>query len=217
MIILLQVVLKLDPSGLWSCLFFLMLFTLGIDSQFCGVESLMTGLVDNWPDYLRPRKIKFTFFMVILMLILGIPMITNVCIRPLLFCLHHNLKVDFAHSGRSLHFPTDGLLRCQWHVAVMVRLFPNYRHLLDLWRQEDVRVHWANDWFQDQLVLVHLLDGDRPMFYGGKYHERLTSPFFNRQRHLVSIEKLQINFSIILYLFQLSSLSSFSISPNTNQ
>ena len=70
-------VLKLDPSGLWSCLFFLMLFTLGIDSQFCGVESLMTGLVDNWPDYLRPRKIKFTFVMVIIMFVLGIPMITN--------------------------------------------------------------------------------------------------------------------------------------------
>jgi len=72
-----EVVLTLDPSGLWSCLFFLMLFTLGIDSQFCGVESLMTGLVDNWPEYLRPRKIKFTFFMVIFMFILGIPMITN--------------------------------------------------------------------------------------------------------------------------------------------
>ena len=72
-----EVVLKLDPSGLWSCLFFLMLFTLGIDSQFCGVESLMTGLVDNWPHYLRPRKIKFTAVMVVFMLALGIPMITN--------------------------------------------------------------------------------------------------------------------------------------------
>ena len=25
-----EVVLKMDPSGLWSCLFFLMLFTLGV-------------------------------------------------------------------------------------------------------------------------------------------------------------------------------------------
>merc|ERR1711963_650798 len=51
-----EVVLKMDPSGLWSCLFFLMLFTLGIDSQFCGVESLMTGLVDNWPHYLKTSE-----------------------------------------------------------------------------------------------------------------------------------------------------------------
>ena len=72
-----EVVLKLDPSGLWACLFFLMLFTLGVDSQFCGVESLMTGLVDNWPHYLRPRKIKFTAVMVVFMFALGIPMITN--------------------------------------------------------------------------------------------------------------------------------------------
>ena len=28
-----EVVLKMDPSGLWSCLFFLMLFTLGVSHQ----------------------------------------------------------------------------------------------------------------------------------------------------------------------------------------
>jgi len=72
-----EVVLKMDPSGLWSCLFFLMLFTLGVDSQFCGVESLMTGLVDNWPHYLRPRKVQFTAVMCVFMFALGLPMITN--------------------------------------------------------------------------------------------------------------------------------------------
>jgi len=72
-----EVVLQLDPSGLWSILFFLMLFCLGADSQFCCVESLMTGLIDNWPEYLRPRKIKFTFFSCVFMLALGVPMITE--------------------------------------------------------------------------------------------------------------------------------------------
>jgi len=72
-----EVVLQIAPSPLWAFLFFIMLLTLGIDSQFCGVESLMTGLVDNWPHILQPHRKKFTLAMCIFMLILGIPMITN--------------------------------------------------------------------------------------------------------------------------------------------
>ena len=73
-----EVVLTIAPSPLWSFLFFIMLLTLGIDSQFCGVESLMTGLVDNWPETLQPHRKKFTLGMTILMFLLGLPMITRV-------------------------------------------------------------------------------------------------------------------------------------------
>ena len=73
-----EVVLQLTPSALWSICFFLMLLALGVDSQFCILESLIVGLVDNWPKYLRPRRLQFTAVMCIFMLILGIPMITQV-------------------------------------------------------------------------------------------------------------------------------------------
>jgi len=72
-----EVVLTIAPSPLWACLFFVMLLTLGIDSQFCGVEALMTGLVDNWPEVLMPHRKKFTLGMTIFMCLLGIPMITQ--------------------------------------------------------------------------------------------------------------------------------------------
>lgn len=72
-----EVVLTIAPSPLWACLFFVMLLTLGIDSQFCGVESLMTGLVDNWPEMLRPHRKKFTLAMTVFMFLLGLPMITE--------------------------------------------------------------------------------------------------------------------------------------------
>jgi len=72
-----EVVLTIAPSPLWACLFFVMLLTLGIDSQFCGVEALMTGLVDNWPEVLRPHRKKFTLGMTIFMCVLGLPMITR--------------------------------------------------------------------------------------------------------------------------------------------
>jgi len=72
-----EVVLTISPSPLWACLFFLMLLTLGIDSQFAGTEALMTGLVDNWPETLRPHRKKFTLLVTIFMAILGLPMITR--------------------------------------------------------------------------------------------------------------------------------------------
>jgi len=72
-----EVVLTIAPSPFWAFLFFIMLLTLGIDSQFCGVESLMTGLVDNWSEQLQPHRKKFTLFMVAFMFLLGLPMITE--------------------------------------------------------------------------------------------------------------------------------------------
>jgi len=72
-----EVVLQLTPSAFWSVLFFLMLLALGFDSQFCILEALITGIVDNWPKVLRPRRLLFTAVMVVFMLLLGIPMITQ--------------------------------------------------------------------------------------------------------------------------------------------
>ena len=60
-----------------SVLFFLMLLALGFDSQFCILEALITGIVDNWPKVLRPRRLQFTAVMVVSMLCLGVPMITQ--------------------------------------------------------------------------------------------------------------------------------------------
>ena len=48
-----EVVLRLPGGPIWAVTFFVMLVTIGIDSEFCIVESLVTGIVDMWPDYLR--------------------------------------------------------------------------------------------------------------------------------------------------------------------
>ena len=87
--------------------FFVMLLCLGIDSQFCGVESLMTGLVDNWPDLLRPHRKKFTLGMTVFMCLLGLPMITRVITISLRLGIF-----DVSDPGRDVRFPVDGFLCC---------------------------------------------------------------------------------------------------------
>ncbi|KAK3911079.1 Sodium- and chloride-dependent GABA transporter 2 [Frankliniella fusca] len=50
---------------------------LGVDSEFCNVESFVTGMVDRWPQQLQPRRKLFTLAVCALMFVLAIPMVTQ--------------------------------------------------------------------------------------------------------------------------------------------
>ncbi|KAL3267706.1 hypothetical protein HHI36_006837 [Cryptolaemus montrouzieri] len=71
------VVLKLPGAPFWAGTFFFMLLVLGIDSQFCLVESFITGILDNWSQELRPYRTQFTACVSALMFLFGIPMVTK--------------------------------------------------------------------------------------------------------------------------------------------
>ena len=60
---------------------------LGIDSEFCNVEALITGIVDNYPQTLLKHRRKFTVGMCFLMFIAGIPMCTNVSTKTYILFL----------------------------------------------------------------------------------------------------------------------------------
>ena len=51
---------------------------LGIDTEFCSVESLITGIVDNWEEKLLPHRRKVAVVVCIVCFLLGLPMVTNV-------------------------------------------------------------------------------------------------------------------------------------------
>ena len=51
---------------------------LGVDSEFCNVEAVVTGFVDMWPRVLRPRRKQFAVFVCVASFALGIPMCTQV-------------------------------------------------------------------------------------------------------------------------------------------
>ncbi|PSN52584.1 Sodium- and chloride-dependent glycine transporter 2 [Blattella germanica] len=50
-----EAVLHMPVPHLWAILFFIMLFTLGIGSQFAGLEAMNTAIIDQWPQ-LRTKK-----------------------------------------------------------------------------------------------------------------------------------------------------------------
>ncbi|CAD5122053.1 DgyrCDS10504 [Dimorphilus gyrociliatus] len=65
------------PKNFWAVLFFIFLFTVGIDSQFGMIETMMTTLVDELPKKASKAKIFLTMFVCFVGLILGIPCVTQ--------------------------------------------------------------------------------------------------------------------------------------------
>lgn len=51
---------------------------LGIDTEFCSVESLITGIVDNWSKKLLPHRKLVAIVICVALFLLGLPMMTQV-------------------------------------------------------------------------------------------------------------------------------------------
>ncbi|CAG0881434.1 unnamed protein product [Darwinula stevensoni] len=67
-----EAVSRLPISPLWAFLFFSMLFSVGLGSQFGLFECVISAVVDEFPR-LRPHKSLFMFLMCCVLLLLGIP------------------------------------------------------------------------------------------------------------------------------------------------
>ncbi|XP_076446876.1 sodium- and chloride-dependent glycine transporter 1-like [Babylonia areolata] len=70
-----EAVSKLPISPLWAVLFFLMLFVIGLDSQFGMFETMLSGLIDEFPEKLRHRKTLVTAGACFFEFLLGLPSI----------------------------------------------------------------------------------------------------------------------------------------------
>ncbi|POI32328.1 hypothetical protein CIB84_003919 [Bambusicola thoracicus] len=72
-------VTMMPVSQLWSCLFFLMLIFLGLDSQFVCVESMVTALTDMFPGVFRKRGHRELLILAIAVIcyLLGLLLVTE--------------------------------------------------------------------------------------------------------------------------------------------
>lgn len=74
-----EAVSQMPLAPLWSVLFFIMLFLLGLDSEFVGIEGFVTAIVDLFPQHLRRgyRKELFTAFVCAVWYLIGLSMVTE--------------------------------------------------------------------------------------------------------------------------------------------
>ncbi|XP_055500160.1 sodium- and chloride-dependent neutral and basic amino acid transporter B(0+)-like [Leucoraja erinacea] len=68
---------QLPWAPLWSVLFFFMLITLGLDTQFATVETNITILLDMFPSFLRTKRLSLTIAICLSFYVLGLVYVTQ--------------------------------------------------------------------------------------------------------------------------------------------
>ncbi|XP_067852723.1 sodium- and chloride-dependent neutral and basic amino acid transporter B(0+)-like isoform X1 [Heptranchias perlo] len=68
---------QLPWAPLWSILFFFMLVTLGLDTQFAAVEAIITTLQDQFPKFLRSKRPYLTTGVCLLFFFRGLVSVTQ--------------------------------------------------------------------------------------------------------------------------------------------
>ncbi|XP_067853476.1 sodium- and chloride-dependent neutral and basic amino acid transporter B(0+)-like [Heptranchias perlo] len=68
---------QLPWAPLWSILFFFMLITLGLDTQFASLETIITTLQDQFPKFLRSKHLYLTIGICLLFYFLGLMCVTQ--------------------------------------------------------------------------------------------------------------------------------------------
>lgn len=68
---------QLPVSPLWSFLFFFMLLTLGLDSQFAIIETITTSIQDAFPLVMKKRRIPITIACSSVLFLLGLVCVTQ--------------------------------------------------------------------------------------------------------------------------------------------
>ncbi|XP_078403097.1 sodium- and chloride-dependent neutral and basic amino acid transporter B(0+)-like [Cetorhinus maximus] len=68
---------QLSWAPFWSILFFLMMITLGLDTQFGGLETILTALLDQFPKFLRSKRLYLIIGVCFLFYFLGLLFVTQ--------------------------------------------------------------------------------------------------------------------------------------------
>ena len=81
-----EAVTRMPGDVFWAIIFFLMLFTLGLDSQFAIVENITSSIMDEY-TWIRSKKTYLMAIISVFGLLLGLPITTQVRPKNLAFAI----------------------------------------------------------------------------------------------------------------------------------
>ena len=184
-----EAVVHMPVSPLWAVLFFTMLITLGVDSQFTMVETLTTALLDEWPQ-LRPRKSAVVMATSLVGFILGLCMCANGGI--LMFTL-----IDwYASSWSLLLMALIEVVLVAW-VYGAERLLEKMQHEMQIPIPGVLRFYWLVMWklitpFVLFLILLIAFIQYTPASYGSGDAEIIFPPWVNLLGWLMAVTPIVI-------------------------
>ncbi|XP_060700115.1 solute carrier family 6 member 4b [Hemiscyllium ocellatum] len=72
-----EAIANMDGSPFWAILFFLMVITLGLDSTYGGLESIITAVIDEYPHLFAKRRELFVLGLVVVCFMGSLSTLTN--------------------------------------------------------------------------------------------------------------------------------------------
>ncbi|CAG0896572.1 unnamed protein product, partial [Cyprideis torosa] len=188
-----QALAQMTIAPLWAVIFFVMLITLGLDSQFVMVETVTTAMFDEWPT-LRTHKSKVVVAACVVGWIVG-----------LLFCTPGGIYlfnlIDNYAAGFSLLLIAIVELILVIYVYGYVHFFENIKQMIGP-QNIFFRLYWSSTWHILAPVLLigilifSLVDYTPPTY--GDYVYRGWAQGLGWFMTLISIAMIPI-FAIYMY------------------
>ncbi|XP_054164673.1 sodium- and chloride-dependent glycine transporter 2-like [Oppia nitens] len=150
---------RLPFPQIWSVLFFLMLFLLGLDTEFAVLENVLTSFSDEIP-FLRKHKLKFCVVTGIVCFSLGLPCVTRG--GQYIFNLMDNY-------GGSIPLVFIGVFEC---IALMwIYGFDRFAFDMDFMLGKQLGLYWKIMWKYTSpiilsFILVYMIINFKPLKYG---------------------------------------------------
>merc|ERR1712165_626601 len=116
-----EAVTQMPVPQLWSFLFFFMLITLGLDSQFTMTETITTAVMDQSP-HLREHKGKVVIGASVIGFLMGLTMCTNGVLVMWVYG-HQRFFDNIAEMGIKIPMVLKGYWLAMWKVVTPLVLF----------------------------------------------------------------------------------------------
>ncbi|XP_064609572.1 sodium- and chloride-dependent glycine transporter 1-like, partial [Liolophura sinensis] len=141
-----EAIAKMPVAPLWAILFFFMLLTLGLDSQFGMMETIISAISDEFPNILRHRKMLLTAVCCSVGFLAGLPCVTQrgIYVLQLMdwYCASYSLLI-ISFFNLVVIMWIYGYRRFSRDIEMMIGSRPNY--------------YWASMWCViTPLVLVFI-------------------------------------------------------------